>query len=148
MGIKLEPQNCCFSFRSMPQNRGCGGQIRFGIPFWLVGEFTTHFFLDFRGIGFPDVHWGCDLAFDPWPEIPGRKNLSQRPTLLSQAPAPGAQGGAHHVPPLRGGLCCAGGGLLHPALRARRLFFFFFSFFAGLGGVFFFFGGGMGAWFS
>ena len=25
--------------------KGSGGQNRFGIPFWLVGEFTTHFCL-------------------------------------------------------------------------------------------------------
>ena len=42
--------------------RGC--QHRFGIPFWLVGEFTTHFRTYFS--------WGlrCSLgvrAFDPWP---------------------------------------------------------------------------------
>ena len=28
---------------------GCGGQNRFGIPFWLVGEFTTHFRTYFGG---------------------------------------------------------------------------------------------------
>ena len=30
-----------------------------------VGEFTTHFSRDFCGDW--DVHWGYDLAFDPWP---------------------------------------------------------------------------------
>ena len=33
----------------------CGCRNRFGIPFWLVGEFTTHF----RTSG--------DWDFDPWP---------------------------------------------------------------------------------
>ena len=38
-----------------------------GIPFWLVGEFTTHFRTYFLvGIEW-DVHWGYDLDFDPWP---------------------------------------------------------------------------------
>ena len=41
------------------------GQNRFGIPFWLVGEFTTHFRTYFSGDW--DVHWGYDLDFDPWP---------------------------------------------------------------------------------
>ena len=36
-----------------------------GIPFWWVGEFTTHFRLYFTGDW--DVHWGYDLAFEPWP---------------------------------------------------------------------------------
>ena len=38
---------------------------RFGIPFWLVGEFTTHFRTDFSRDW--DAHWGYDLDFDPWP---------------------------------------------------------------------------------
>ena len=46
---------------------GCGGQNRFGIPFWLVGEFTTHFRTYFSGWIESDVHWGYDLDFDPWP---------------------------------------------------------------------------------
>ena len=37
-----------------PTGPGCGGQNRFGIPFWLVGEFTTHFS-------------GGTGDFDPWP---------------------------------------------------------------------------------
>ena len=39
-----------------------------GIPFWLgSGEFTTRFRLPILlGIE-SDVHWGYDLAFDPWP---------------------------------------------------------------------------------
>ena len=43
---------------------GCGGQNRFGIPFWVVGEFTTHFRTYFSGwIGmFTGVR-----ASDPWP---------------------------------------------------------------------------------
>ena len=44
---------------------GGGGQNRFGIPFWLVGEFTTHFRTFFGGDG--EVHWGYELHFDPWP---------------------------------------------------------------------------------
>ena len=40
-------------------------QNRFGIPFWLVGEFTTHFGIS----GDWDVHWGYDLDFDPWPYV-------------------------------------------------------------------------------
>ena len=47
-----------------PMRNGCGCQNRFGIPFWLVGEFTTHF----RTY----VRWGlgCSLGlreFGPWP---------------------------------------------------------------------------------
>ena len=38
-----------------------------GIPFWLVGEFTTHFRTYFSGWIESDVHWGYDLDFDPWP---------------------------------------------------------------------------------
>ena len=44
---------------------GCGGQNPLGIPFWLVGEFTTHFGTYLSGDW--DVHWGYDLDFDPWP---------------------------------------------------------------------------------
>ena len=36
-----------------------------GIPFWLVGEFTTHFRTYFNGDW--DAHWGYDLDFDSWP---------------------------------------------------------------------------------
>ena len=43
---------------------GCGCQDRFGMPFWLVGEFTTNFRTYFSGDW--DVHWGL-RAFDPWP---------------------------------------------------------------------------------
>ena len=40
----------------------------FGIPFWLVGEFTTHFRTYYSGDW--DVHWGeYELDFDPWPPI-------------------------------------------------------------------------------
>ena len=38
---------------------GSGGQNRFGIPFWLEGEFTTHFSRDFSGDW--DVHWGYGI---------------------------------------------------------------------------------------
>ena len=38
-----------------------------GIPFWLVGEFTTHFRTYFSGDW--DVHRGYDLDFDSWPYI-------------------------------------------------------------------------------
>ena len=34
------------------------GQNRFGIPFWLAGEFTTHFRTYFSGWIESDVHWG------------------------------------------------------------------------------------------
>ena len=34
------------------------GQDRLGIPFWLVGEFTTHFRANFSGWIESDVHWG------------------------------------------------------------------------------------------
>ena len=36
-----------------------------GIPFWLVGEFTTYFRTYLSGDW--DVHWGYDSDFDPWP---------------------------------------------------------------------------------
>ena len=48
-----------------PWPYGCGCQDRFGIPFWLVGAFTTHFRTHFSGDW--DVHWGYDLDFEPWP---------------------------------------------------------------------------------
>ena len=38
---------------------GCGSQNRFGIPFWLVGEFTTHFRAYFSGDW--DVRWGYGI---------------------------------------------------------------------------------------
>ena len=39
-----------------------------GIPFWLVGEFTTHFWLPILVGIESDVHWGLiDSDFDPWP---------------------------------------------------------------------------------
>ena len=37
-----------------------------GIPFWLVGDFATHFRTYLVGIE-SDVHWWYDLGFDPWP---------------------------------------------------------------------------------
>ena len=47
-------------------SNGCGCQSRFGIPFWLVGEFTTHF-RTYLVVGL-----GCSLGghrdFDPWPK--------------------------------------------------------------------------------
>ena len=60
---------------AMARPCGCGCQNRFGIPFWLVGEFTTQFRTYFSGDR--DVHWGYGLlthghvgffgkkAFDP-----------------------------------------------------------------------------------
>ena len=60
------------------ESYGCGGQNRFGIPFWLAGEFTTHFRTDFSGWIESDVHWGLtDLDFDPWPYTGNRVNASQ-----------------------------------------------------------------------
>ena len=43
-------------FYFAPYPYGCGCQNRFGIPFWLVGEFTTHFRTYFNGDW--DVRWG------------------------------------------------------------------------------------------
>ena len=44
----------------------CWSFDRFGIPFWLVGEFTTHFRTYLSGHW--DVHWNLtDLDLDPWP---------------------------------------------------------------------------------
>ena len=37
--------------RWVPSTPCGGGQNRFGIPFWLVGEFTTHFSLFLLGLG-------------------------------------------------------------------------------------------------
>ena len=39
------------------------------VPFWLVGEFTTHFRTSFSGWIESDVHWGYDLAFEPQPGL-------------------------------------------------------------------------------
>ena len=33
----------------------------------VLGEFTTHVRTYFSKDG--DVHWGCDLGFDPWPFV-------------------------------------------------------------------------------
>ena len=49
------------------------GQNRFGIPFGLVGEFTTHVSRDFSGDW--DVHWAYDLDFEPWPSGQPRNTL-------------------------------------------------------------------------
>ena len=50
---------------SVFENRfGFAWQNRLGIPFWLVGEFTTRFRTYFRGDW--DVLWG-NRGFDPWP---------------------------------------------------------------------------------
>ena len=56
--------------------------VPFWIPFWLVGEFTTHFGTYLSGIDW-DVHRGYDLIFlkSPWPN--GTPPL--RKTTLSQA---------------------------------------------------------------
>ena len=40
------------------RTHGCGCQNRFGIPFWLVSEFTTHFRTYFSDW---DVHWGYGI---------------------------------------------------------------------------------------
>ena len=48
-----------------PPAYGCGS-TPMGSHFG-VGEFTTHFRTDFSGDW--DVHWGYDLAFDPWPYV-------------------------------------------------------------------------------
>ena len=52
------------------------GSNRFGIPFWLVGEFTTHFRTYFSGWIESDVHWGLTGAFDPWPYCGWTKSIS------------------------------------------------------------------------
>ena len=57
----------------LPRPSGCRCQNRFGIPFWLVGEFTTHFRLPILVVGLGPVHWGLtDVDFDPWPTGSGR----------------------------------------------------------------------------
>ena len=43
---------------------GGGGQNRFGMPFWWVGEFTTHFRTYFSGDW--DVHWGHGILTQFW----------------------------------------------------------------------------------
>ena len=51
---------CCWGPNSSLEkliSSGC--QNRLGIPFWLVGEFTTHFRAFFRGDW--DVHWGYGI---------------------------------------------------------------------------------------
>ena len=53
----------------VPRSFGCGSKTN-GIPFWLVGEFTTHVTGSLPICSDTiesDVHWGLtDLAFDPW----------------------------------------------------------------------------------
>ena len=39
----------------------------------ILDEFTTHFSTYFSGWIESDVHWGYDLAFDPWPYGYGSK---------------------------------------------------------------------------
>ena len=45
---------------------GCGTTPM--VPLW--GRCTTHFRTYFSGWIESDVHWGYDLAFDPWPFEP------------------------------------------------------------------------------
>ena len=45
----------CVPAVSSNRRHGCGCQNRFGIPIWLVGEFTTHF-RTYVGVDW-DVHW-------------------------------------------------------------------------------------------
>ena len=45
--------------------RGC--QHRFGIPFWLVGEFTTHVTIYFSGIGMFTGGYPWPYLFFPCP---------------------------------------------------------------------------------
>ena len=53
------------------ERRGCGCQTRFGIPFWLVGEFTTHFLAPILVVGSDSDVLGYHLAFEKpmatWP---------------------------------------------------------------------------------
>ena len=55
--------------RAAKRNGGDSMGVLFGIPFWLVGGFTLHFRLPVLVVGFVGVHWGIDLAFDPWPQV-------------------------------------------------------------------------------
>ena len=56
-----------------------------GIPFWLVGEFTTHFRTYFSGWIESDVHWGYGiLDFDPWPPEAGPASPTSWPCGGSQ----------------------------------------------------------------
>ena len=51
---------------------GRGGRNRLGIPFWLVGELTTHFRTYLSGWIESDVHWGLtDLDL----EVPPKRRL-------------------------------------------------------------------------
>ena len=70
--IQIPPVNI-----PMPTNIGpeMGGQNRFGIPFWLVSEFTTHFSQDFSGDW--DGDWGY-LDFDPWPHGKPKETILSR----------------------------------------------------------------------
>ena len=45
---------------------------RFGIPFWLVGEFTNHF-----------CPFGIGMYFDPWPCLDEVSLQKQRPLRIS-----------------------------------------------------------------
>ena len=64
----------------------CGGQHRFGIPFWRIGEFTTHFRTYFSGWTESNAHWGVTgiLDFDPWPGEP-KPVVSLGPSFVSIA---------------------------------------------------------------
>ena len=55
-----------------------------GIPFW--DRCTTHFRTYFSGDW--DVHWGCDLGFDPWPNSPKTVRQQQNPAVTKAARDP------------------------------------------------------------
>ena len=60
----LQASSSRLAMRAGSPKNGCGGQNRFAIPFWWVGEFA-HFRTYFSGDW--NIHWGYDLDFDPWP---------------------------------------------------------------------------------
>ena len=49
-----------------------------GIPFWLVGAPPI---LVYSGDW--DVHWGYDLAFDPWPNVAMTRDLLRKQWMTS-----------------------------------------------------------------
>ena len=91
--------------RSLRTSRECGeiaSANRFGIPFWLVGEFTTHF-RTYSSWDW-DVHWGVPgLLKSPWPldrlaarrsllDWPGKGGSSRcRASILLRARCPSVQ---------------------------------------------------------
>ena len=73
----------------------------------VIGEFTTHFSLC---SGDWDVHWGYDLAFDPWPCLNDVGGPQRLPDQIRRHDSPAGRcqrgpGANRRDPPQGGGGC-------------------------------------------